>query len=328
MSAARPRAFPIPALLNVGILAAATAACIGLLWLASHDVRPAVVTVAAVAFSFTANTLFSLLHEAVHGVFHPDPAINRWAGRWAASFFPTSFGLQRGMHLVHHRNNRGETERFDYISPGDVAWLRYAQWYSILTGLYWVISVAGVAIYFVTPAGVRNKTMGASTWRRTDSRVATQTASREYLAVFDDLDPVTTRLEVLGAIGLHAALFLGFDLTVAGWAACYGAFGLHWSSLQYADHAFSPLHRTDGAWDLDVNPISRAFFLNYHDHRAHHRNPRAPWIHLPDLVDQKAERPTFFGVWRSMWAGPRPLPAEARGIADAPTGATTPDAPA
>jgi fatty acid desaturase len=39
--------------------------------------------------------LFSLLHEAVHGLFHPKASVNRWAGRIAAAFYPTSFCIQK-----------------------------------------------------------------------------------------------------------------------------------------------------------------------------------------------------------------------------------------
>ena len=57
----------------------------------------------------------------------------------------------------------------------------------------------------------------------------------------------------------------------------------------------------------------QAVFLNYHLHLAHHRHPSVPWIHLPAHVDPAEPRPSFFGIWLSMWGGPRPLPEPARG---------------
>jgi fatty acid desaturase len=56
-----------------------------------------------------------------------------------------------------------------------------------------------------------------------------------------------------------------------------------------------------------VNAVSRAFFLNYHYHLAHHRHPTTPWLHLRDFVEPGEPQPSFLGVWLSMWRGPRRL---------------------
>lgn len=292
----------IPARLNLLLLAAAACVSAGLLFMASHSGHWAVMLGAALAFSFTANTLFSLLHEAVHGILHPDATVNRWGGRFAAAFFPTSLALQRGFHLTHHRNNRSPIERFDYIERGDIAWLKRLQWYGILTGVYWVVTQIGLIIYLVAPVLLRLPVL-----RRAGERAAEQTSSRAYLAVFDNTDSRVVRLELLASFAFQAWLFVALDLTLAGWAICYAAFAIHWSALQYADHAYSPLDAHDGAWNLRANPVSRAFFLNYHYHLAHHRHPTMPWLHLKAMVDPAEPQPSFFGVWLSMWRGPRRL---------------------
>lgn len=289
---------PIPARLNLLLLAGGAVVCAALVFAASRADDWALRVLAAVAFSFTANTMFSLLHESVHGLLHPDARVNRWGGRFAAAFFPTSLTLQRGFHLTHHRNNRGPLERFDYIEHGDIAWLKRAQWYSILTGFYWVVTQLGLVLYLVAPVFLALPVLRKS-------RTAQQTSARAYLAVFDAADARTARLEIVGSFAFQVALFLLLDLDLAGWALCYAAFAVHWSALQYADHAFSPLDVHDGAWNLRVNPVSRAFFLNYHYHRAHHRHPQTPWLHLPRLVDPAEPQPSFLGVWLSMWRGPR-----------------------
>ena len=267
--------FAIPARLNLGLLVTAIVVSAALLVAASHASHWTLQLAAAVGFSFTANTLFSLMHESVHGLLHPLPAVNRWGGRVAAAFFPTSLSLQRGFHLTHHRNNRSPLERFDYIEPGDIAWLKHAQWYAILTGLYWLVTVAGLLIYLVAPIFLSLPIL-----RRAASRTAQQTSSRAYLAVFDETDPRVARAELLGSLAIQVLLFFALGLTVAGWLLCYAAFAVNWSALQYADHAFSPLDAHDGAWNLRVNPLTRALFLNYHFHLAHHRHPQTPWLHL------------------------------------------------
>lgn len=287
----------IPARLNVGLLALASLASAWLLFAASHASTWWLVLACAVGFSFTANTLFSLLHEAVHGLFSDDPGLNDWAGRVAAAWFPTGFAMQRAFHLTHHRNNRSAAEQFDVLHVGDVRWLKHAQWYSILTGLYWLVAVAGVVAHLVVPDALRRRLL-----RMAGAKAAEQTSAQPYLGSLDRLSPLGSRLEVVGSLAFQAAVFWALDLSVLGWVACYGAFAFSWSSLQYTDHAFSPLDAQSGAWNLQVHPIVRAFFLNYHFHLAHHQRPTVPWIHLGRNA---APGPRFVQVWLEAWRGPR-----------------------
>ena len=293
----------IPARLNLLLLAVSATASMALLALASQADAWWLKLVAALLFSFTANTLFSLMHESVHGLLLPDARWNIRAGRVAAAFFPTSLTLQRGFHLTHHRNNRSPQERFDYIEPGDIAWAKWLHWYGILTGLYWLVTQLGLLLYLVAPVLLRIPVL-----RRASSRLASQSSSRAYLAVFDHVDGWVVRGELLMSFAFQGLLFFALDLNLAGWALCYAAFAVHWSGLQYADHAFSSLDPHDGAWNLRANPVSRLLFLNYHLHLAHHRHPHTPWLYLAQHVDPREPQPSFLAVWLSMWRGPRRLP--------------------
>ena len=302
MSEAAPAAaVAIPGRLNLALLATASLVSAGLLWGASHAPNPLLVAACALLFSFTANTLFSLLHEAVHGIFSSRRPVNEWAGRWAAAWFPTGLAVQRAFHFTHHRNNRSPSEQFDLLHEGDIRWLKVAQWYSLLTGVYWLATVAGVMAYLVVPRVLRVRVL-----RSADSKVAEQTSSSEYLAALDGIDPLASRLEIVASLAFQVALFALLDLSPLGWIACYGAFALSWSALQYADHAFSPLDRHEGAWNLEVDAVTRLFFLNYHYHRAHHQHPWVPWSRLPGLVDPAEPKPSFWRIWWTMWRGPRP----------------------
>lgn len=289
---------PIPGTLNAALTAIAAAACCGALWVASYaSLWPALA--AAVAFSFVNNTMFSLLHESVHGIAHDHRRLNEAIGRFAAAFFPTSLSLQRVFHLAHHARNRTADEQFDYIRPADRVWLKRAQWYAILTGLYWVFVPLGGLAYLLTP----------SLFTRTRlSDTASQTGAASMFAMLDKAPRAVIRLELLFTIAMQAAMFFLLDLNMTGWLLCYGAFAINWSSLQYTDHAFSKLDVRDGAWNLRVNALTRLLFLNYHHHLAHHRHPQVPWIHLGRYVDDGEPRPTFWSVYRRMWRGPQPLP--------------------
>ncbi len=293
---------PIPNWLNLLLLAAAALVAGLLLHAASHAPEWWQVLAAALAFSFVNNTLFSLLHESVHGIFHTSRGVNEWAGRVAASFFPTALAFQRIFHLRHHRNNRTEVEQFDYLRPQDNRLLKHAQWYSILTGLYWLASPLGMLMYLVWPGFFQMKVL-----RSDGSRLAQQTAADAMLEGFDHAPQGKIRLEILFTLAMHASLVLASGATWQGWLCCYAAFAVNWSSLQYADHAWSPLEK-DGAWNLRVSKVVQYLFLNYHHHKAHHQHPDVPWLHLHRHVDFTEHRPSFLRMYLSMWRGPREMP--------------------
>ena len=295
---------PIPGALNLALAAAASASVLGLLAFASHTSSWGWRIAAAVAFSYVNNTIFSLLHEAVHGHLHPHPRVNEAAGRFLAAFFPTGLGFQRVCHLGHHRRNRTDAEVFDYILPGESRLLKTVQWYGILTGLYWLLPPLGCLLYLVWPGFFHLPE------RLRNTRWSRQTSTAAMLSGFEGAPERTIRLEILFSFAFQAACIWLLDLSAAGWLACYAAFGFNWSSLQYADHAFSERDVHDGAWNLRVNRLVQYLFLNYHHHKAHHRDPQIPWVHLPKHVDFTEKRPSFLSIWLRMWLGPRTWPGE------------------
>lgn len=300
-----PSVHAIPNRLNLLLLAGSVAVVGALLHVASHAGAWWQVLLAALGFSFVNNTLFSLLHESVHGIFHADRRVNEWGGRIAAAFFPTALTFQRIFHLRHHRNNRTEVEQFDYLRPQDNWFLKHAQWYAILTGLYWTASPLGILVYLIWPGAFQVKLLRAE-----GSRLAQQTAADAMLEGFDNAPKNKIRLEIVFTLLVQAALIWVTDATWQGWLACYAAFAVNWSSLQYADHAWSPLEVRDGAWNLRVNKVVQWLFLNYHHHKAHHQHPDVPWVHLHRHVDYTEPRPSFLRIYLSMWRGPRRMPED------------------
>ena len=295
---------------NWAILATAGLAACALLTVASHTSSSLLFLTAAILFAFVNNCLFSLLHEAVHGKFAQDSERNAVAGTIAAAFFPTSFTLQRSAHLTHHRNNRSDLERFDYIGPDENIPLKTGQWFSILTGFYWLGIPFALTVYVLFAELIPWKRLV-----RPGSRFATQTSAGEFLESLMRLPLWRVRAEFLFSVAVQAGLVWALDLTLLGWAACYGAFALAWSSLQYADHAFTRLDRDEGAWNLRVGSFTRRMFLNYHDHLEHHREPSRPWRILPSRVDTAQHRPRFVEILYLMWQGPRLLPGSHQSIA-------------
>lgn len=288
---------------NLAILAGATAGCLACLAVASLDLPPLMRVGAAAVFALLNNTVFALMHEAVHGHFHPTRAINEFAGRWAACLFPTSFTLQRAFHLTHHHNNRSDAERFDYYARGDNVPLKILQWYGILTGLYW-LSIPLFGLLYAVTGGL----LDWSRVVRAQETFSRQTSASPFLEATGRVPLGRLRVEVATSLAFQLAAIWLLGLDWAGWFLCYGLFAVVWSSLQYADHAFSRLDPVEGAWNLQVSRPIRLLFLNYHFHLAHHRDPSLGWYSLPRAAGPEDPRPTYWKVLLCMWAGPRPLP--------------------
>src|SRR5207253_9590575 len=81
--------------------------------------------------------------------------INFWLGLITGALFPIPFTLIRTTHQGHHLRNRTAFEMFDLYYPTDNRLLKYAQWYSILCGLFWPIIPLGGLLASVWPGFLR-----------------------------------------------------------------------------------------------------------------------------------------------------------------------------
>lgn len=298
----RPNAekFPIPEKTNIFIFVVTLPAIWGLLWLGSHASLWLAI-VAAIVFSLVNHLPFSLMHEAVHGVFSPNRWRNDFFGMLAAAIFPTSFTMQKVAHLGHHRRNRTDEELYDYYLPTQSkASKNFSLYAGNLLGLYWFCIPFSNLIYLIAP------------WLYTSKWFVEGPARtlgfEPYVKEIAQLPKLRIWLECLLAFTYQVLVWLMLDLNWQGWLLCYWAFALHWSALQYVDHAWSPRDVINGAWNLKVLPITRALTLNYHYHLAHHRTPQVPWVYLPTLVNKNEPQPTFWSIYFSLWRGSRPAP--------------------
>jgi fatty acid desaturase len=269
------------------------------LWLASHGILWWQKAIGVVLFALSNNTLFSLLHEAVHKIYSKNQWLNDAMGILASSFFPTGFTFQRLCHLAHHCNNRSDHEMFDMYYPHDNLLLKRVQFFGIFTGLYWLVLVVGWMIYLVYPGFfVLVSDLGKRSHILKHADVAI------LLPFGKTTKQARIRYELAFTLLFQILIFYLLQLTFVWWLLAYWVFSLFWGSLQYADHAFSPRNIRKGAWDLRINPIMRYIFLNYHHHRAHHMHPNVPWFDLAKHIDHDNYRPSFMEIYLRMWKGP------------------------
>ncbi len=286
--------------LNAALLLLALATSWACLWAASHCAW-AVTLLAIWVFSLINNTLFAIMHEAVHGSASRIHWVNELLGIVAGWAFPTSFSMQRLAHLGHHRRNRTDLELYDYYLPHESRLVRNGWLYlGNLLGLYWWSVVFGNVLYLVAPWVYRSRFFV--------ERIAPALGFGPYVAELVRLPLWRVWLELAATLTYQVLLWSFLELNWLAWLLCSWAFALHWSVLQYADHAWSARSVRDGAWNLKVLPPFRWVALNYHYHLAHHQYPEQPWFRLPRYVDNSVPSPSFWRVYFSLWRGVRPAP--------------------
>ncbi|MDA8018784.1 MAG: fatty acid desaturase [Thermoanaerobaculia bacterium] len=291
---AEPDRFPIPTRTNLTIIGLQLAAVSGIILGVRAAPSWGVVALWAVAFGIVGNSIYAIIHEAEHGVLHPNPKINEGLGVLMSLLFPAPYHLIRQGHIGHHLRNRSDDEAFDLFFDGEHFVTKCLQWYSILTGVFWIsIVLANVAV-LVAPVLLDKKLY------RFD---------RPSYALFDSLNPVyrrLIRLEALLAILVHTAIVIGFGVSPLRYAAMYFGFGFSWSALQYLHHYGTERHVVRGARNVWILPLLDLILLNHNWHLTHHKHPVVSWKYLPALGRKEDPERTFL-LWHyvKMWRPPR-----------------------
>ncbi|MEM9418745.1 MAG: fatty acid desaturase [Planctomycetota bacterium] len=287
----------IPGRLNLGLSAAQMAAALLIFEGLSQATAVWQMGLLMVGFVLVGNAIYFMLHEAEHRVLHPNPRLNDAVGTGLALFFPAPFALLRQVHLAHHHANRTPDEAFDLYLPEDPRWWKTLQFYGLLTGLFYVVTVLGGAVISLTP-------------RRVLSRLARP--DRQTSAVIRLLNPKVlfwVRVQTLGCLLFHVAVVWGLGVPLSWYVATYLVFGASWSTMQYLHHYGTPIDRKEGAIDLKMLPGLSWVWLHHNLHLTHHRYPRASWTTLPALARRDGSKPT--SLWRQylhQWRGPRLYP--------------------
>ena len=285
--------YPIPTLTNLAIIVLQLAAVFGC-FLGVRAAEGWQVLLWAVAFGVVMNSVYAVIHEAEHGVLHPHPEINAALGVLMALFFPAPYHLIRQGHIGHHQRNRSDDEAFDLWFDGERFWTKCLQWYSLLTGVFWIsIAFANLAL-LVAPVLFDKKLY------RFD---------RPSFALFESLNPSywrLIRLEAVLVVALHTSIVVGLGIPPLRYAVMYFGFGFSWSALQYLHHYGTERHVTRGARNVWIFPLLDLILLNHNWHLTHHKHPTVSWKYLPELGRREDPERTFL-IWHyfKMWKPPR-----------------------
>jgi len=299
-SAATADAHPIPGRLNLAIMVAQLAALAACFFAAARISGAGHIALLCLGFSLLMNSVYSVIHEAEHGMLFPNRRANEAAGVLMALFFPAPFHLLRQGHIGHHLRNRSDDEAFDLYFDGDNVVWKWMVWLGILTGLYYVLVILSNVVAAVAPFILDRRHF------RIEDRVKVDRASAAFLESFNPAHLRWIRLEGTAAIALHVAIVALLRIPLWHYAAMYASFGFTWSAMQYVHHFATERHVTRGARNLRLLGPVDALLMNHNWHRAHHEHPTVPWLHLPAIGRAEApERGFLPWAYLKMWRGPR-----------------------
>jgi fatty acid desaturase len=247
----------------------------------------------AIPFAIVQTTIYSLLHEAEHNLFHPSKKHNRFYGVFLGLMFGGSFTFLKISHLRHHSQNRSDMEIFDYYYENESKLKKMLGFYYIMIGGFWLLIPLASVLIGIMPTVLR-------LYLSKNHNYAKGKLSQFTPYQLDDI-----RKEGLALLFFQCAVFLIFDS--APLLIFYGLHALVWSSQNYIGHAFSERHVIRGAHNHRISWFGKWIYLNFNLHLVHHRFPNVPWIHLPQLLDQYRQEHNFMQAWARLWKGPVPI---------------------
>ncbi len=233
-------------------------------------------------FAVLNNCYWSLIHEAIHDLFHPARRTNAILGRAMGVMFGAPFRVLRVSHLLHHKLNRTPIEGTEFFQRGKTSLVRAAlgYYFHILGGLYLVEFLSSVV--FLLPRR----------WLERFKEHHTSASSVSGLLMQNWL-----HADALREIRVDGAMTLAwFALALL----CYGRF---WpifiavvasrafliSFLDNVYHYRTPVNDIFYASNLRLPKPAATILLYFNFHGIHHRNPAIPWVLLPSVFREQSQ---------------------------------------
>ena len=288
-----PNTFKIPQRTNLLIICVQLIAFAIVITLTSVATQWWQVLGLAVGMAILGNSIYSIIHEAEHGMLFEDPFWNNLAGALMALLFPAPYHLIRQGHLGHHRRNRSDDEAFDLYFEGDKIWLKWLSLYGIITGFYWMLVVSANVAVLAAPFLMKRKFFEFDR------------PSAAFMEALDLRNLRWMQLEAVAAIVLHVGIVWGLSISPLTYFCVYFGFGFSWSAMQYVHHFGTERHVLMGARNLKFLGLVDWIWLHHNYHLTHHCRPLVPWIYLPSLTPSEEPRESLVLHYLRMWRGPR-----------------------
>lgn len=228
-----------------------------------------------VPFLWSVNILWALIHEAIHKIYHPDRAINEWAGRVLSIVLGPSYQVLRFGHLMHHKLNRQwESEYVGVDVPQWKAMLEY--YYNLLGGLY----ITEMYVSVVSSLASSTTVMWLVRRYFRSKPLAVEAIQRYF---FDKGHIREVRIDTWGSMLLHGA---AIGMAGAYWPVIVALFIMRAFAISFMDNIYHYNTSEDNsvpARELYLPPILSLLILHGNYHHTHHKSPSTPWHLLPAL---------------------------------------------
>lgn len=230
-------------------------------------------------------TYWSLTHESLHGVFHPDTQWNDRVGRLLCILFGAPWSILRFGHLMHHRFNRTPLDRSELVTPPVGNFTRLKYYFRLLQGLYLgelasnlLILLPKTLLLFLFERAVppcTEKTKLRNVFRR---QILAGRRLRQTR-----VDAILTLAVLTASFSLYGEFWYCLLLLLIGR-------GLFISFFDNAYHYGTGLSDRKHAYNLALPTSLSKLILHFNLHRVHHHYPSVPWSALPTLTTQTADR--------------------------------------
>ncbi len=270
------RSGAIPSLFNISLGCAYTVINFYQLYLLPLLLLPhgGVWALTLVPVIFLSNPFWSLIHEAIHDLFHANRKVNGLCGRWLALWFGAPFRIVRMSHLLHHKLNRLPIEGTEYYDGAKTsrAGAAAGYYFQIFIGLYLAEILS--AIYFLLPRSVLQRIKNRFVGAKSVSALLMDNWLR---------DEALHEIRVDGLLTLGMLSLAFFCYGPKWWVLALALLGRGFliSFLDNIYHYETPVSDVFYAKNLRLPAVFAKPLLNFNLHGIHHVNPAIPWIHLP-----------------------------------------------
>jgi len=262
---------PIPTRLNVLLFAALVAGHAILLFALPFAVRGDPHWAwAAIAIALTTSSLWSLIHESIHGLASGDRRMNDLLGRITCIAFGAPFCALRAGHLLHHRYSRTACEPAEVYDPA-----RTPRWRATIAYYPWLFGGIYALEVFATFAALLPVYVLAGLKRRYEAKGSV--AGSIIGAV---LQPRVLRELRFDAAAILVIYGTSFCLYWANAWVLIAAIAVRAFFISFADNSYhygTPLDLPRSAKNVCAPAWVQTALLNFTLHGVHHRYPALPW---------------------------------------------------
>lgn len=237
-----------------------------------------------VPLALTTNTMWSLIHEAIHGHLVAERRWNDRAGRLLCVLYGAPFRALRVAHLLHHRYSRTRRDRTEVYDPARTSRVAAAAGFYIqlLGGMYFLEVLSSLAcllprraIGWIAPRLDHPDSTGGFVVR----------ALREPRALRE------MRLDTLAILAVFGLGIWCYGANVWMLAAVILARAALVSIADNSYHYATVLEQPRRAMNAGAPWWIGAALLQFNLHGVHHRHPHLPWFALRAQFERDGGQP-------------------------------------